>query len=97
VHYSDSTNLRKAGAAVGYMWPFVQEIRIPDLVVVPHGPSFYIVEIVGEAIFDEETIGDDSAYRRDVNWLNSKNPIPRDWAKSTLISRMKTQGTRAEG
>jgi predicted Mrr-cat superfamily restriction endonuclease len=95
VHYSKSANPRKAGAAAGHVWRFVREMRVGDLVVVPYGPNFFVSEVTGDATYDGEKVKEDTAYRRDVKWLNSKKPIPRDWAKSALIARMKTQGTSA--
>lgn len=94
-HYSDKANLRKAGAGAGHMWRFVREMRVGDLVVVPYGPKFYVAEVIGDATYDEKKVDSDTAYRRKVKWLNSKKPIPRDYAKSALISRMKIQGTSA--
>jgi predicted Mrr-cat superfamily restriction endonuclease len=96
VHYSKSANLRKAGAAAGNMWRFVREMQIGDLIIVPYGPNFYIAEVEGDVTYDKKKVAEDTAYRRDVKWLNSKKPIPRDWAKSALISRMKIQGTSAD-
>jgi restriction endonuclease Mrr len=51
--------------------------------------------VSGPATHDESKVEEDTAYRRNVNWLNDKKPIPRVFAKSALISRMKTQGTCA--
>lgn len=94
-HYSGEATLRKAGAAAGNMWRFIREMDRGDLVVIPHGPEFYVAEIEGPAIYDTNKVTDDAAYRRPVKWLNGKKPIRRDLAKSALISRMKTQGTCA--
>ncbi len=94
-YYSEDT-LRKAGAAAGHMWRFIREMDIGDLVVVPHCSEFYVAKIEGPAIYDTNKVTDDTAYRRSVKWLNGKKPIPRNLAKSALISRMKTQGTCAD-
>jgi restriction endonuclease Mrr len=66
-----------------------------DLVVVPHGPDFFVTEVSGPATYDRTKIDDDTAYRRPARWLNGGNPIPRQIARSALLSRMKTQGTSA--
>ncbi len=92
-YYSNESNLRKAGNAAGHMWRFIREMNNGDLVIVPHGSVFYIAEVTGSATYDDTKISDDTAYRRPVKWLNGKNSIRRDLAKSSLISRMKTQGT----
>jgi predicted Mrr-cat superfamily restriction endonuclease len=96
MYYLDKPNLREAGAAAGHMWRFVREFRVGDLVVVPYGPNFYVAEVTGDATYDKKKVEEDTAYRKNVKWLNSKKPIPRDWAKSALISRMKIQGTSAD-
>ncbi len=94
-YYADEDNLRRAGAAAGHMWRFVREMNVDDLVVVPYGPDFYVAEIKGPATYNESKIRDDTAYRRNVRWLNDKKPISRSQAKSALVSRMKIQGTCA--
>lgn len=95
-YYSSEDTLRKAGAAAGHMWRFIREMDKGNLVVVPHGSEFYVAKIEGPAIYDTNKATDDTAYRRSVKWLNGKKPIPRNLAKSALISRMKTQGTCAD-
>jgi predicted Mrr-cat superfamily restriction endonuclease len=94
-YYSEEPNLRRAGAAGGHMWRFIQEMKVGDLVVVPRWSDFYIAEVTGPAFYDASKKDGDTAYRRPVIWLNNKNPIPRSLAKSALISRMKTYGTCA--
>jgi predicted Mrr-cat superfamily restriction endonuclease len=69
--------MRKAGADAGHMWHFIREMNIGDLVVVPYRSDFYVEEIKGSASYDEAMIGEDTAYRRDVQWLNDKKAIPR--------------------
>lgn len=93
--YVEEPNLRKAGAAAGHMWRFINEMNIGDLVVVPYGSEFYVAKIVGPALYIEKTKVGDPSYRRNVEWLNSKRPIERTYAKSALMSRMKIQGTSA--
>lgn len=93
-HSTDST-YRGSGAAAGNMWRFIREMKPGDLVVVPHGNSFYVAKITGPATHDAAKVDDDSSYRRRVEWLNAKKPIARQIARSALISRMKTQGTSA--
>jgi predicted Mrr-cat superfamily restriction endonuclease len=95
-HYSDRADYRKSGAAAGHMWRFVRQMQIGDVVVVPYGSEFYVAEIKGDATYDRKKVEEDTAHRRNVKWLNSKKPIPREWAKSALISRMKIQGTSAD-
>jgi predicted Mrr-cat superfamily restriction endonuclease len=94
-YYSHESTLRKAGAAAGQMYRFIREMNKGDLVIIPRGPEFYVAQVDGPAIYDPNKVSDDTAYRRPVVWLNEKNPIRRDLAKSALISRMKTQGTCA--
>lgn len=94
-YYVDEENLRRAGAAAGHMWRFIREMKKGDLIVVPYGAEFYVAEVSGPAIYDESKVEYDTAYRRNVIWLNKKRSISRSLAKSALISRMKTQGTCA--
>lgn len=94
-YYRDDQTLHRAGAAAGHMWRFIREMEAGDLVVVPYGSEFYIAKVAGDAIYLEGKQSEDSAYRRPVKWLNSRQPIPRSYAKSALISRMKIQGTSA--
>jgi predicted Mrr-cat superfamily restriction endonuclease len=82
-----------AGHMAGHMWCFIRKMKEGDLVIVPDGSDFYVAEINGPAIYDENKIDDDTAYRRPVKWLNDKKAIPRNLAKSALIARMRTQGT----
>jgi len=94
-YYRDDKTLHRAGAAAGHMWRFIREMEAGDLVVVPYGSEFYVAEVAGEATYLQEKQSEDSAYRRPVKWLNAKQAIPRSYAKSALISRMKIQGTSA--
>jgi predicted Mrr-cat superfamily restriction endonuclease len=94
-YYGQEETLRKTGAAAGHMWRFVREMNVGDLVVVPHWSEFFVAEIKGSPTYNPTKVTDDTAYRRDVRWLNDKKPIRRDVARSALISRMKTQGTSA--
>ena len=94
-YYASEENLRRAGSAAGNMWRFIRAMNIGDLVVVPYGSMFYVAEVSGPPTYDELQVGNDSAYRREVTWLNEKQAIPRTLAKSALVSRMKTQQTSA--
>ncbi len=94
-YHAGEISLRKAGSGAGHMWRFVREIDVGDLVVVPHGSDFYVAEVTSPAMYDESKVEEDTAYRRNVKWLNDKNPMPRGLAKSALVSRMKNQGTCA--
>ena len=96
VYYADAENLRRAGNAGGHMWRFIRDMKIGDLVVVPHGSEFYVGEVAGPAFYDKNKVDEDSAYRRPVKWLNDKIAIPRAIAKSALVSRMKARGTSAD-
>ena len=95
-YYAKDDNLRKVGNATGHLWRFIREMEKDDLVVVPHGSSFYVGRVTGAAFYDKSKVDDDSAYRRPVEWLNGKKPIPRKHAKSALVSRMKIRGTCAD-
>jgi len=93
--YPEDDNARRIGHAAGHMWRFIRAMQPGDLVVVPHGPRFYVARIEGEARYDENRAPEDTAYRRSVTWLNRAHPISRSIARSALVSRMKIQGTSA--
>ncbi|MCS6297455.1 MAG: restriction endonuclease [Nitrospira sp.] len=96
--YPGEKSLRKSGYGASTMWRFLNEMRLGDWVVVPdRNGTFYLAEISGEPFYDDtqEAHKTDSCYRRQVKWLNDKKPIRRDYARSGLISRMKTQQTSA--
>jgi predicted Mrr-cat superfamily restriction endonuclease len=94
-YYSDQPTLRKAGSAAGNMWRFIHDMKPGDLVVVPYRVGFFVAEVLGPVSYDAKKVEEDSAYRRPVHWLNARKPIPRQTARSALISRMKIQGTSA--
>jgi predicted Mrr-cat superfamily restriction endonuclease len=90
------SNLRSAGNAAGNMWRFIREMKRGDYVVVPHDASFYVAQIEGDAYHDPQKVQEDTAFRRKVQWLNGKKPIPRENAPSALYSRMKILGVSAQ-
>lgn len=94
--YSSDKDYRRAGGATASMWNFIREMRPGDYVVIPHrGGVFYVAEIAGELLVDRSSAATDadSVYRRPVKWLNGKQPIPRDYVKSGLRSRLKIRQT----
>ena len=91
-YYAKDDNLRKVGNATGHLWRFIREMEKDDLVVVPYGSDFYVGRVTEHAFYDASKVDDDSAYRRPVEWLNGKKPIPRKYAKSALVSRMRIRG-----
>jgi hypothetical protein len=93
--YPNDADARRVGHAAGHMWRFVRGMKPGDLVVVPHGPQFYVAKVTEEARYDESRASEDTAYRRSVKWLNGARPISRSLARSALVSRMKIQGTCA--
>lgn len=95
-YYPGNNNYRGSGLAAGNMWRFIREMDKGDLVVVPHGPAFYVAEITGPAYHDPAKIADDTAFRRPVKWLNNKTSIPRRTARVALQSRMKVQNACAD-
>src|SRR5436190_1972557 len=89
------SNVRSAGNAAGNMWRFIRDMKVGDLVVVPHGTNFFVAQVQGPAFHVPEKVEEDTAFRRNVTWLNDKKPIPRTKAPSALYSRMKIQGVSA--
>lgn len=95
-YYAADLTQHRAGAATGHLWRFLREMKVDDLVVVPHGSKFYVAQITGDAYYSEEGAARDAAFRRPVRWMNDKKAIPRGFAKAPLISRMKVYGATAE-
>lgn len=81
------------GQAVGYLWRFNREMQIGDYVLVPIARAFYLGIIESKATYYPEGVSSDIAIRRNVKWLNNKNPIPRNLCDAGLTSRLKYQGT----
>ena len=96
-YHADDENFQASGRAAGNLWRFIQDMAIEDIVVVPnpHGYDFYVAEVISDAYYDEEGVDNDSAYRRDVQWLNQGQAIPRGNASAALQQRMKTRSTSA--
>jgi predicted Mrr-cat superfamily restriction endonuclease len=94
-YYEEEQDMRRAGNAAGHLWRFIRDMRDDDLVVVPLGQEFLVGRVTGPAVHDDSRVDDDAAFRRPVEWLNSKRPIKRSQARAALQSRMKSQGTSA--
>lgn len=94
-YHRNDTNFKKSGIGAGNMWRFIREMNVGDYIIIPHGSEFYIAEIKSEPFYLENKVNEDTAYRRDVTWLNEKKSIPRRIAKIALQSRMKSQQTCA--
>lgn len=91
--YADAASMRKAGAAAGHLWRFIRDMKVGDYVVVPApARQFYVGRIAGPA---KQGTTDGVGYFRQVEWLNSKQPIDRQLASAALQSRMKIQGSTA--
>ncbi|MDI7258988.1 MAG: restriction endonuclease [Thermodesulfobacteriota bacterium] len=92
-YHSGDKDYTRSGRSAGNIWRFIREMNEGDLVVVPYGSDFYIARVTGPAYHDASKIDDDTAYRRSVEWLNGRTPIPRRFALATLQSRMKIRQT----
>lgn len=86
-------NSYSLGQATGYLWRFIREMKIGDYVLVPISKAFYLGEVRSDVMFLEEKVGEDTAIRRNVEWLNEGLPILREYCSSGLTSRLKYQGT----
>ncbi|OQA86513.1 MAG: Restriction endonuclease [bacterium ADurb.Bin236] len=94
-YYAEDKTFRRSGGASGNIWKFIREMGEGDLVVVPHGPEFYVARVKGKAYHDPNRVKDDTAFRRPVEWLNAKKPIPRKYVNLALRLRMNIQNTCA--
>ena len=95
-YFSGDDHYRRSGHSTGQIWRFIRDMNIDDWVVVPDGSSFYVGRVKGPARHDIDRVSDDTAYRRQVRWLNAKNPVPRKYARASLQSRMKYKSTCVE-
>lgn len=81
------------GYSAGCVHRFYNEMRIGDIVVIPRPGTFYVCKITSGVIYKPDCIDEDTAIRRDIEWLNGGEPIDRSLASNTLISRLKYYGT----
>ncbi|MBK5114459.1 MAG: hypothetical protein KGD59_01280 [Candidatus Heimdallarchaeota archaeon] len=70
------------------MWCFLREIEVGSYVVVPTKQRFYIARIDSEPFFDEKYVTVNAAYRRRVEWLGYKIPIPYTRASKALREKI---------
>lgn len=90
-------NERSLGNAVGSIWRFLKDMKKGDLVIVPIPYAFYVARLSDDAPFyDAKGVASDYAYRRKVDWLNNKKPIPRNDVSARLQRGMKAYSTCVE-
>lgn len=93
-YYPDyEENPYSLGQATGYMWRFIREMSIGDYAIVPIPSAFYVGKITSDVFCLEEKVDEDTAIRRNVEWLNQGKQIDRDLCGAGLISRLKYYGT----
>lgn len=92
--YTDyKKNPYSLGQATGYLWRFIREMEIGDYAIVPIPKAFYVGRIVSNVKFLPEYLDNDTAIRREVEWLNEGKPVMRDFCCAGMVSRLKYQGT----
>jgi len=98
VYHRDEPTKHKAGSAATHLWHFLRQMSEGDLVLVPRGESFYLARINdSHPEYHEELNADDTAYRRNVEWLNDRKPFSRLDLSESLQSRLKSvRSTSAE-
>lgn len=85
---------REVAMAAGTVWRFIREMGEGDLVVVPDKcRQLYFAEVLGPAMYDESKVDNDSAYRRNVRWLNDRNPIKHASAPDGLRKKLESPQT----
>ena len=89
-YFPKDENKRRAGQIAGDMWRFIREIEIGNYVLVHDEQGYYICRVIGPVYYDEMRIFNDTAYRRKVEWLNNKKPIPEENMTDELKTRLKT-------
>lgn len=74
-HPAEKRN-NKAAAATMSLWNFLREIRVGDIVLVPHrSKQFYVAQVTGEPTHDNTT--STPGFKRSVRWLNQGAAIQR--------------------
>jgi len=89
-YFPKETSKRRSGQIAGDMWRFIREIAIGNFVLIPAEKGFFIGRVSSLASYNEMKIFNDTAYRRKVEWLNNKNPIPLEKTPPELQKRLKT-------
>ena len=87
-HFKKDKKITKARQAAKEMWCFVNQMEIGSYVVVPTKQKFYIARIDSEPFFDEKYSTVNATYRRKVEWLNYKIPIPYHRTSEALRERI---------
>jgi predicted Mrr-cat superfamily restriction endonuclease len=96
-YYPQQARYQQAGSTAGMLWRFLREMSDGDRVVVPSGgQQFYVASVRGDAFYLQDKAEEHTAFRRHVEWLNGKQPIPRRNARAALQSRMKIRETCAD-
>ncbi|MDO5090872.1 MAG: restriction endonuclease [Cardiobacteriaceae bacterium] len=96
-HYNEE-NQRRLGSWAGSIYRFIYEMKKDDYVLIPTDKAFYIARLREDnAIYLKDKVEDDSAYRRNIEWLNNKEKIPRNKASAAIQSRLKGRHTVISG
>jgi hypothetical protein len=94
VYYPAQPGYQQAGSTAGMLWLFLREMSVGDYVAVPAGGQrFYVATVRGDRLYLPDKAEEHTAFRRPVEWLNGKQPIPRRNARAALQSRMKIRQT----
>lgn len=89
-YFSREENKRRSGQVAGDLWRFIRDIAPNHFVLIPTEGGFYIGKVIGPATYDEMKIFNDTAYRRKVEWLNDKKPVPQEMTTEELQKKMKS-------
>ena len=89
-YYKKEKNIKKSEKATNQIWCFLNEIDIGNYIIIPKGKKFYIGKITGKPYFDENRVTVNAAYRREVEWLNYKIPIPLNRASKALQKQIRS-------
>lgn len=89
IYFPMEKSKRRAGQVAGDLWRFIMEMKIGHYVIVATSTGFYIGKVAGPAYYDEMKIFNDTAYRRKVEWLNNKKPVPFEKMTPELQKKLK--------
>lgn len=92
--YPDYTSEHALGNAAGSLWRFFREMDSDSIILIPRpNGEFDAGELVDNApIYDQESVDDDTAHRRNVRWILD-TPRKRSYASDRLQRRLKARQT----
>ncbi|MGO7790844.1 hypothetical protein ACC703_25620 [Rhizobium ruizarguesonis] len=90
--YPEIVKRNRVGHDVGHLWRFIRQLKVGDIVVVPHGDNIHFLQVASGAKYLSTKVADDTAYRRDAYAL-LEGPVLRSSLPTRLRSALKFRDT----